>query len=41
LISCGPNGVFEEGGGDDIVVGQDLPGGLAAISSESGAAAGR
>ncbi len=35
LISCGPNGVYEEGGGDDIVVGEDLPGGLAAISSES------
>ncbi len=38
LISCGPNGVYEEGGGDDIVVGEDLPGGLAAISSESGTA---
>jgi len=36
LISCGPNGVYEEGGGDDIVVGEDLPGGIAAISSESG-----
>ena len=40
LISCGPNGVFENGGGDDIVVGEDLPGGLAAISSESGTATG-
>ncbi len=38
LISCGANGVYEEGGGDDIVVGEDLPGGLAAISSESGSA---
>src|SRR5207237_599182 len=28
LISCGPNGVYEEGQGDDIVVGEDLPGGL-------------
>ncbi|HLK16971.1 MAG TPA: type II secretion system protein GspG [Fimbriimonadaceae bacterium] len=36
LISCGPNGVYEEGQGDDIVVGEDLPGGIAAISSESG-----
>ncbi len=35
LISCGPNGVCEEGQGDDIVVGEDLPGGIAAISSES------
>ncbi len=33
LISCGPNGVYEEGGGDDIVVGQDLPNGIAAIES--------
>ncbi|HLK16972.1 MAG TPA: hypothetical protein VKT78_19360 [Fimbriimonadaceae bacterium] len=33
LISCGPNGVFENGGGDDIVVGEDIPGGLAAIAS--------
>jgi hypothetical protein len=33
LISCGPNGVYEEGGGDDIVVGEDLPGGIAAIQS--------
>ncbi len=38
LISCGPNGVFENGAGDDIVVGEDLPGGIAAISSESGTA---
>jgi len=38
LISCGPNGVYEEGGGDDIVVGEDLPVGIAAISSESGTA---
>ncbi len=41
LISCGPNGVYEEGGGDDIVVGEDLPGGIAAISSDSGSGAGR
>ncbi len=33
LISCGPNGVFEEGGGDDIVVGEDLPGEITAIES--------
>ncbi len=25
LISCGPNGIYEEGQGDDIVVGEDLP----------------
>ncbi len=36
LISCGPNGVYEEGNGDDIVVGEEVPGGGAAISSESG-----
>jgi len=36
LISAGPNGVFEDGQGDDIVVGGDLPGGIATISSESG-----
>ncbi len=29
-------GLYEEGGGDDIVVGEDLPGGIAAISSASG-----
>jgi len=25
LISCGPNGVYENGQGDDIVVGENLP----------------
>ena len=25
MISCGPNGIDEEGQGDDIVVGEDLP----------------
>jgi hypothetical protein len=25
LISCGPNGIYEGGGGDDIVVGEDFP----------------
>ncbi len=34
LISCGPNGVYEEGGGDDIVVGEDVPGGVASVTSE-------
>ncbi len=33
LMSCGPNGIYEEGGGDDIVVGEDVPGGIAAIES--------
>jgi len=33
LISFGPNGVYEEGDGDDIVVGRDLPGGIAAVES--------
>ena len=28
LISCGPNGLYEEGGGDDLVVGAELPGGV-------------
>ncbi len=32
-ISCGPNGVHEEGGGDDLVRGEDAPGGIAAIAS--------
>jgi hypothetical protein len=41
LISAGPDGIFENGQGDDIVVGEDLPGGLAAISSGSGSGAGR
>ncbi|MBI3724079.1 type II secretion system protein GspG [bacterium] len=40
LISCGPNGVHEEGQGDDILVGEDLPGGLASIESGSAAAVG-
>ncbi len=35
LISCGPNGIYEEGRGDDIVVGEDVPGGIAAIQSEA------
>ncbi len=35
LISCGPNGIYEQGQGDDIVVGEDLPGGLASLASES------
>jgi len=33
LISSGPNGIYEEGGGDDILVGDDVPGGIAAIVS--------
>jgi len=41
LISCGPNGVFEEGGGDDIVLGEDLPGGIATVSSASRRPTGR
>ncbi len=38
LISCGPNGIYEEGEGDDIVVGEDLPGGLSSIDSSATAA---
>jgi len=35
LISPGPNGVFEEGRGDDLVAGLDLRNGTASVTSDT------
>src|SRR5579871_362312 len=35
FISCGPDGALDQGRGDDVVLGDDVSGGLAAIQSQS------